>query len=297
MKGPVTRHLRSSPIILAGAMLAGGGFTFRADAQPPISTLAMAVGRAELVADVTGVRPGDAFTVGIRIVLEPGWHTYWQNPGDAGMPPSVRWEVPGGCEVGPLQWPVPRRFEENGVISFGYAGEVTLLARVAVPASWTPGVDLPLAADLHWLACRNVNLPGAAHVALSFRVTDETRPAAADARALLEASRLSLPVTDPAWSFSARRDKAGKILRLRVKPPSALGPSCLTGASFFPLQRGLVDDAAPAEWSISRSAAELTLGGVADSPKPIDALRGVLVLAPRDGAAPLALEVVAPWSR
>ena len=61
---------------------------------------------------------------GIRIRLAPGWKTYWRAPGDAGIPPSFDWR--GSRNLGAVQvgWPTPHVFEQNGMRSIGYKGEV-----------------------------------------------------------------------------------------------------------------------------------------------------------------------------
>jgi hypothetical protein len=51
---------------------------------------------AELVTDRLSVRPGETFDVALRVTMDPGWHNYWINPGDAGMPTRIAWELPGG---------------------------------------------------------------------------------------------------------------------------------------------------------------------------------------------------------
>ncbi len=63
---------------------------------------------AELVAAKTALVPGEPITVALRLVLEKGWHTYWRNPGDSGLPTTLAWTLPAGIEAGPIEWPAPR---------------------------------------------------------------------------------------------------------------------------------------------------------------------------------------------
>src|SRR5262249_37032283 len=67
-----------------------------------------------LVASTTAIEAGKQFEVGVLLHMQPGWHVYWLNPGDAGLPTSVRWTLPAGFTVGELRWPVPQRFEQSG---------------------------------------------------------------------------------------------------------------------------------------------------------------------------------------
>ena len=70
---------------------------------------------ASLVSDVDTVAPGQPFRVGLRLRLAPGWHTYWQNPGDAGVPPELDLTLPPGATAGPIAWPAPQRVAEGSV--------------------------------------------------------------------------------------------------------------------------------------------------------------------------------------
>ena len=93
----------SRPILLAAALMAL--------ATPALAGESEAV-RSErttmtLAAEVASVAPGQPFRIGLRQRMAPGWHTYWQNPGDAGLPPDVTLTLPEGAGAGPIQWPAP----------------------------------------------------------------------------------------------------------------------------------------------------------------------------------------------
>ena len=66
--------------------------------------------QASLVADTTGVSVGKPFTVGVLLKIDPGWHIYWKNPGDAGLPTKVKWTLPDGFTAGELRYPTPHEF-------------------------------------------------------------------------------------------------------------------------------------------------------------------------------------------
>ena len=52
--------------------------------------------KASLLADTTAIVPGKPFEVGVLLEMEPSWHTYWEYPGDAGLPTSISWTLPEG---------------------------------------------------------------------------------------------------------------------------------------------------------------------------------------------------------
>ncbi|MCX7869017.1 MAG: protein-disulfide reductase DsbD family protein, partial [Terrimicrobiaceae bacterium] len=93
-----------------------------------------------LVAEAGCVAPGQTFRLGVLLEMAPGWHTYWQNPGDAGLPTTVEWKLPEGFAAGPLEWPLPSRVVEPGGIEvYAYKGRVLLAARVQAPEALPPG--------------------------------------------------------------------------------------------------------------------------------------------------------------
>jgi thiol:disulfide interchange protein/DsbC/DsbD-like thiol-disulfide interchange protein len=119
--------------------------------------------RFSLLADVRTVQPGVPFTVGILMTMDPGWHTYWKNPGESGLATSVRWTLPEGFTVGEIQWPLPeKKIEAGDVLTYGYADENMLLATVTPAASIQPGTTVTLRADAEWLECERTCVPGGA---------------------------------------------------------------------------------------------------------------------------------------
>src|SRR5688572_716189 len=73
--------------------------------------------RLHLLADVTRVAPGQELTVAARLDIEPGWHIYWSNPGESGLPTEVELVAPPGFQVGAVRYPGPNRFESPGEIT------------------------------------------------------------------------------------------------------------------------------------------------------------------------------------
>src|SRR5690349_3637523 len=104
----------------------------------------------QLVAE--GAAPaGGEVDLAIHMRTAPGWHGYWLNPGDAGLPMDVKWQLPAGYTVGPLQYPVPSRLTVAGLMNYVYERDYAVLVRLKVPADAKGTV--PIRADAHWLAC------------------------------------------------------------------------------------------------------------------------------------------------
>lgn len=118
--------------------------------------------RVELRSTVAIIMSGSRFDLGILLDAAPGWHVTWRNPGDAGNPTTVAFDLPEGFVAGPLRWPVPERFTRpDGGIGYGYAGEVLLRTRVRA-SNLDPPNDWRLAADVGWEACADVCVQGRA---------------------------------------------------------------------------------------------------------------------------------------
>ncbi len=160
---------------------------------------------ASLVAGAAVVAPDSRFPLGVLLRIEPGWHVFWLNPGDAGLATSVRFIVPIGFTVGALNWPTPAPFKQAGnVRGYGYEGEVLLAAPVQAPAELEPGRPVRLRAEVAWLACRTTCVPGRASLDAPLPVAERGEPANADLFAAWQ-ERLPLAEDAPDIPFSVRR--------------------------------------------------------------------------------------------
>lgn len=92
--------------------------------------------------------------IGAHFSIAPGWHLYWQNPGDTGLPTTVSVSLPPGFSQGPLRWPLPLLFNKTGQpLAVGYEGEVVVISEVAPPADyqWRSGISVTVRGS--WLGC------------------------------------------------------------------------------------------------------------------------------------------------
>ena len=185
---------------------------------------------ARLLADVASVSPGQPFTAGLLLKMAPGWHSYWQFPGDAGIPTEIKWQLPEGWKAGPIQWPVPLKIDEPGDIEvYGYHDEVMLLVELTPP----PKIDAPsvtLAAETSWLVCEKICIPGGAKVHLDLPVGSPANPANAE---LFAQYRDQLPRPLPeSVRHTLHWSRQPDELRLTIADRSLAQSS---SADFFPL--------------------------------------------------------------
>src|SRR6516225_8992936 len=149
--------LRAVPVfaLVAAFAAAPGG---RADGPPDPKELV----KAELVSETASVAPASTLWADLHLAIKPGWHVYWRNPGDSGLPTAIDWRLPSGFSAGNIRWPVPERFAQSGIGNYGYAGSADLLVPISVPKEVTTGDVAVLAADASWLVCAEICIPGGA---------------------------------------------------------------------------------------------------------------------------------------
>jgi thiol:disulfide interchange protein/DsbC/DsbD-like thiol-disulfide interchange protein len=124
-----------------------------------------------LVADVHAIAPGSTFAVGVLMRMDKGWHTYWKNAGEAGLPTTIAWTLPKGVQAGDIQWPVPHKYiEEGDVLTYGYADETMLLVPITVSSEFSATARVELKAKVEWLECESICVPGSADVVLNLPV-------------------------------------------------------------------------------------------------------------------------------
>ncbi len=182
---------------------------------------------ATLVTDTDTIQPGKPFHAGLRLQLAKTWHTYWKNPGDAGVAPELAWDLPPGTAASPITWPAPTRVAEGDLTTFAYQGDVLL------PVTLTPGTaPLDLKAHASWLVCRDLCVPEEGDFTLHLEA-GAAAPSAQAGLFVAAAARTPRPA-----SFQATVAPDG-TLRL-----SGTGlPQAVTSAEFFPAAEGQTETA------------------------------------------------------
>ena len=238
--------------------------------------------KVSLVAESDAATPGRPLLVGLRLQMEPGWHTYWRNPGDSGLPTKVKWELPEGFSAGSIQWPRPIRFNTGPLVSYGYEHEVLLPVELQVPARLS-SPEARLVARVSWLECQDVCLPGKAELTLSLPVRANATPG--PAAPLFEEARRQLPVADAGWTFSASAGSGG--IELTVGPPAG---TTLDEAYFYPVTRRVLDYSKPQSLRKSGSSYRIDLPFGTRDEAP-GRLEGVLVGKTPKGPVALVVDV------
>ena len=157
-------HLSAGIRILSGLTISLVIRTLPAAAAPASAWSDTSQSQVRLVAAVDSVGPGSTLELGLQFRLEPGWKIYWRSPGDAGVPPVLRWTGSENLATAEVRWPAPHRFNLYGLDTFGYSDEVVLPIRLA-PAA--PGQPVRLKLALSYGICKDVCIPYAATLQLA----------------------------------------------------------------------------------------------------------------------------------
>jgi DsbC/DsbD-like thiol-disulfide interchange protein len=130
-------------------------------------------GSVELLSKYNRAARMGPLKLGLHFQLEPGWHIYWKNPGDAGQAPRIHWTSPSGVDGGEIDWPAPDRLTAGPLVDFGYERDVLLPMSLDFPAGAMNEKWLELRGEVRALICREVCIPGRAEVSLSVPVQDD----------------------------------------------------------------------------------------------------------------------------
>jgi thiol:disulfide interchange protein DsbD len=233
---------------------------------------------ASLVSADASIKPGRPFTVALRLVHQPHWHTYWVNPG-TGLATKLKWTLPLGWTAGAIQWPAPTLLSDSrgNVIGNGYDGDLLLPVTITPPADLKAdsNVELQVAAD--WLMCQDECVPGSAKLSLLLPVlADDPEPDPLWAGKLRELLA-RIPAKDPDWAVSARRDTSTTVkLTLKRLSSGAAARKVPANVHFFS-QDGLIASDQPQTFaSDGKGGFALTLPVSPDGPKDASDLIGVL---------------------
>lgn len=283
---PLKRHAeaRSRHLAVAGLVAALSLSTTALNALP---ASAAAVEKphivVELVSETETLQPGQDLSVALRLTPEPGWHVYWRNPGETGLPPKLNWDLPNGFAASELQWPRPERIDTPPYAAFGYEGAVFLPASISTPTNLSAGDTVALNAKASWLVCQTEScVPGNADLELTMSV--EPGAPLADARWVEEfvEARQQLPKPLQGWKIQAWNEQVDGDPRvmLELLAPDGFDPQLRQVAIYSTVQRALDSTGPHTLWAVT-GGLRIEAKPFADLESPLEYLDAVLVA---DGA-------------
>ncbi|GAB4148936.1 MAG: thioredoxin family protein [Sphingomonadales bacterium] len=232
--------------------------------------------QVRLIPEQAIIAPGQAVTFALHMAPDPGWHTYWSNPGDAGIVTSIDWTLPEGFAAGGLRFPTPEKVPQGPLMNYGYGAPVSLLVDITVPEGATPGETIPIDAHVNWLVCDDkVCVPEDQAFSLSLPVGEKAM-LNSQYSALFASARAALPQPSPwpaRFSWSA---EDGFVLKLDFGTDGL----DLSDVWFFPDQDGLIAYAADQDWALNDNG--LLVAVAAGGAAPGEEISGVLKLRAKD---------------
>ncbi|WP_019959865.1 protein-disulfide reductase DsbD family protein [Woodsholea maritima] len=209
---------------------------------------------ARLISDVTRARPGDEIQIALHQRIEPGWHTYWINPGDSGEPTRQSLDLPEGYHVSDWVWPTPKAYDLGPLTNYGYSDEVVLSQTLTIPMD-APLGPITITGKAYWLVCEEICIPEQSDVSLSLLI-DETRVASPDADLIIRfldktPQALTAPTT-MSW-------RAGKIILSVADPALADDNARAVETVFFPYEAGIITHDAAQGVGVSEQGLQLHL--------------------------------------
>jgi thiol:disulfide interchange protein DsbD len=259
--------------------------------------------RAELLVHAPeGIRAGQTFWLGLQIEHQPDWHTYWQNPGDSGLPTRLQWQLPAGLQAGDIAWPLPQKFPIGTLANYGYEGRLLLSVPVTVGADFRFPSTGPLALVLQadWLVCRKECIPQEGRFSLNLASAAPQTPHAASFESAQQLSPKPMAQLQQGgtWITGGQTTVSadGQQLSLRVHglPASWRGQTL----SAFPVTASVVHNAAvqgqdwTQKWEGAVWSAQIPVSEErGDSPK---SMRWVVAVGPESAPKAPAFELETP---
>ncbi|RAN37419.1 hypothetical protein HY11_09075 [Hyphomonas pacifica] len=233
--------------------------------------------RVELISERHAVVPGDTFYIALKMDMDEGWHVYWRNAGDAGLPPRIDLlegsTIPKGA-LGEFVWPIPHLLPvvEGEIMDYGYDERLVLPFPVTIPADAERTVRINLLAD--YLICEEICVPETVRVTLSLPV-GVSEPDTENGTLISEwVARAPLD-----YDGQVRIDTSVTPWKLSLKPSIGFDPS--SDIRFYPFNHEISH---PADQPLSFGSEGATLELVPDAEVLDGTLDGVIVVETENGA-------------
>ncbi|MBP6785393.1 MAG: thioredoxin family protein [Verrucomicrobiales bacterium] len=213
---------------------------------------------ARLISSHSTIKPGEPFTLALQFTIDPTWHTYWLNPGETGIPTSLKLALPAGFTAGELQFPIPKKFITDygfGVreAGYGYSTAVMHPLTITPPADLKPGEPITLSGKAGWLMCDpNTCVPGKADLSITLQVGAVS--VASPEAGIITSVTDKLPKSVEA---PLTITLAGTNVVMTTRLPSGAFPA-ETKLKFYPLKNHVLDSFAESTATVSGDQVSIT---------------------------------------
>ncbi|WP_416877076.1 protein-disulfide reductase DsbD family protein [Litorimonas sp.] len=192
---------------------------------------------ASLVSSHDSAAPGETIELALRTILDPGWHTYWRNPGDSGEPVQLDWQLPEGWETGEITWPLPMTLPTGPIINYGFEGAPLFPVSAVVPETAEPGTIQTLTLDFYYLVCADICIPENGSASIDMPIGESVKDARWDV--LIQDAVNTSPKPAPIAAV-INQEAEEAVLTLADLPEGDFSESY-----FFPFDQGIVAHSEP----------------------------------------------------
>ena len=192
---------------------------------------------ASLVSSNDSAAPGETIDLALRTILDPGWHTYWRNPGDSGEPVQLDWQLPQGWETGEITWPLPMTLPTGPIINYGFEGAPLFPVSVTVPETAEPGEIQTLTLDFYYLVCADICIPENGSASIDMPIGESVKD---DRWNVLIQDAINTSPKPAPFSAAIRQEGEEAVLTLADLPEGDFSESY-----FFPFDQGIVAHSEP----------------------------------------------------
>lgn len=227
----------------------------------------------EMISAGSEIAPGGTQTVAFVFTMEDGWHIYWKNAGFAGFPPRAKWTLPDGITAGPLQFSAPDRLPLGDAVDYGY--ENANAFPVTLEASKKFKGKVHVAAEVSWLVCKQVCIPGKASLGIDLKLAKPGAVVSHDGEnhGELLAAYKGMPKPLPE-KFKVSAHSSGDAIVL-----TAITGTKETDGEFFPAEQGVIADLAKVQTDVLNDGTQIHFTKSPDAKVMPKRLAGVLKLA------------------
>ena len=237
---------------------------------------------SQLIAETTSIAPGQTITLLFNQKLQKGWHVYWKNPGDSGLPLTMNWGLSSGFDVGAVAYPTPHKIPVDVFVNYGFEGRPGFLVELTAPVYISPGTMMTVSLDAEWLICELVCVPESGHFELSLPITAQDGMRNSQWALRFRQVRESLPKPAPFEAiWFADDQQAGLMIKDKGLQAAESNPDLY----FFADKINLIKPSAPQRVRTSKEGYPVLLFSTGDDFDPASQapLSGVLSVADGKG--------------
>jgi thiol:disulfide interchange protein DsbD len=199
---------------------------------------------ARLLADHSTIEPGKPFQLGLQLSPTKGWHTYWSNPADSGLPTRINWDLPNGVKAGEIQWPAPHVAAVSDIMNYGYDQTELLLVPFTLSDDFSDN-SVTISATANWLVCADECIPQQGEFSITLTVGSNAKTTNHNN---FTAARLALPLRTKALGGYVIEDSH---LKLNLQLPD-IDIADWQNLRLFPVQPDLIDHAAAQSFLVKK---------------------------------------------